>query len=118
MRTYNLRRQPALEGGCENAWEMVKITLLIRLCQVYSRKLPETFLLSFKISEFEALGSSICRLLYAGFYYLLINWLAYLYGQIQSPRPDVIARPKGGYNEGITRAAGFVFARTDTQASW
>ena len=40
--------------------------------------------------------------------YLLTYWLAYLYGRIQSPRP---------VREGITRAAGFVFACIDTQAS-
>ena len=46
-------------------------------------------------------------------YYLLTNWLAYLYGRIQSPRPDVMPDRR----EGITRAAGFVFACVDTQAS-
>ena len=45
--------------------------------------------------------------------YLLTNWLAYLYGRIQSPRPDVMPDRR----EGITRAAGFVFACIDTQAS-
>ena len=45
--------------------------------------------------------------------YLLTNWLAYLYGRIQSPRPDVMPDRR----EGITRAAGFVFSRIDTQAS-
>ena len=49
----------------------------------------------------------------SGEYYLLTNWLAYLYGQIQSPRPDVMPDRR----EGITRAAGFVFACIDTQAS-
>ena len=44
---------------------------------------------------------------------LLTNWLAYLYERIQSPRPDVMPDRK----EGITRAAGFVFACIDTQAS-
>ena len=47
------------------------------------------------------------------FVYLLTNWLAYLYGRIQSPRPDVMPDRR----EGITRAAGFVFACIDTQAS-
>ena len=46
-------------------------------------------------------------------YYLLTNWLEYLYGRIQSPRPDVMPDRR----EGITRAAGFVFACIDTQAS-
>ena len=46
-------------------------------------------------------------------YYLLTNWLAYLYGRIQSPRLDVMPDRR----EGITRAAGFVFACIDTQAS-
>ena len=46
-------------------------------------------------------------------YYLLTNWLAYLYGPIQSPRPDVMPDRR----EGITRAAGFGFACIDTQAS-
>ena len=46
-------------------------------------------------------------------YYLLTNWLAYLNGRIQSPRPDVMPDRR----EGITRAAGFGFACTDTQAS-
>ena len=35
-------------------------------------------------------------------YYLLTNWLAYLYGRIQTPRPDVMPDRR----EGITRAAG------------
>ena len=43
---------------------------------------------------------------------LLTNWLAYLYGRIQSPRPDVMPDRR----EGITRAEGFVFACIDTQA--
>ena len=38
--------------------------------------------------------------------YLLTSWLAYLYGRMQSPRPDV-----------ITRAPGFGFACIDTQAN-
>ena len=42
-------------------------------------------------------------------YYLLTNWLAYLYGRIQSPRPDVMPDRR----EVITRAAGFVFACID-----
>ena len=46
-------------------------------------------------------------------FYLLTNWLAYLYGRIQSPRPDVMPDRR----EGITRATGFVFACIDTQAS-
>ena len=45
--------------------------------------------------------------------YLLTNWLAYLYGRIQSPRPDVMPDRR----EGITRAASFGFACIDTQAS-
>ena len=45
--------------------------------------------------------------------YLLTNWLAYLYGRIQSPRPDVMPDRR----EGITRAAGFGFTCIDTQAS-
>ena len=45
--------------------------------------------------------------------YLLTNWFAYLYGRIQSPRPDVMPDRR----EGITRAAGFVFACIDMQTS-
>ena len=45
--------------------------------------------------------------------YLLTNWFVYLYGRIQSPRPDVMPDRR----EGITRAAGFVFACIDTQTS-
>ena len=48
-----------------------------------------------------------------GQFYLLINWLAYLYGRIQSPKPDVMPDRR----EGITRAAVFGFACIDTQAS-
>ena len=48
-----------------------------------------------------------------GHSYLLTNWLVYLYGRIQSPRPDVMPDRR----EGITRAAGFVFACIDTQTS-
>ena len=46
-------------------------------------------------------------------YYLLTNWLAYLYGRIQSPRPNVMPDRR----EGITRAAGFVFACVDRKTS-
>ena len=46
-------------------------------------------------------------------FYLLTNWLAYLYGRIQSPRPHVMPDRR----EGITRAAGFGFVCIDTQAS-
>ena len=52
-------------------------------------------------------------LFHTAFSYLLTNWLAYLYGRIQSPRPDVMPDRR----EGITRVAGFVFACIDTQAS-
>ena len=45
--------------------------------------------------------------------YLLTNWLAYLYGRMQSPRPDVMPDRR----EGIMRAASFEFARIDMQAS-
>ena len=45
--------------------------------------------------------------------YLLTNWLAYLYERIQSSKPDVMPDRR----EGITRAAGFVFACIDTQTS-
>ena len=47
-------------------------------------------------------------------YYLLTNWLAYLYGRMQSPRPEVMPDRR----EGIMKVAGFGFARTDTQTSW
>ena len=47
-------------------------------------------------------------------YYLLTDWLAYLIGRIQSPRPDVMPDRREGIT---TRAAGFGFARIDTQAS-
>ena len=40
------------------------------------------------------------------------NWLAYLYGRIQSPRPDVMPDRR----EGIARAVVFGFTRIDTQA--
>ena len=45
--------------------------------------------------------------------YLLTDWLAYLYGRIQSPRPDEMPDQR----EDIMRAAGFGFACRDTQAS-
>ena len=45
--------------------------------------------------------------------YLLTNWFAYLYGQIQSLRPDVMP----DHREGVMRATGFGFARIDMQAS-
>ena len=48
----------------------------------------------------------LCR----GLFYLLTNGFAYLYGRIQSPRPDVMPDRR----EGITRAAGFVFACIDS----
>ena len=58
------------------------------------------------------LGRKILKYL-KGRDYLLTNWLVYLYGRIQSPRPDVMPDRR----EGITRAAGFVFACIDTQTS-
>ena len=42
---------------CGNEWKMVKMTLLIRFCKVCSIKLPNRSLSSFKISEFEPVGS-------------------------------------------------------------
>ena len=56
----------ALKSGGGNEWEMVKTTLLIRFCQIYSNSLPEGALSFFNISKFEALGSEIWRLLPAG----------------------------------------------------
>ena len=41
-----------------------------------------------------------------GFFYLLTNWLAYLYGRIQSPRLEVMPDRR----KGITRATDFGFA--------
>ena len=46
-------------------------------------------------------------------FYLLSNWLAYIYWRIESPSPDLISDRR----EGIMRAAGFGFARIGTQAS-
>ena len=46
-------------------------------------------------------------------YYRLTNWLMFLCGQIQSPRPDVMPDRR----EGIARAEGFVTARIETSAS-
>ena len=43
----------------------------------------------------------------------LTNWLIFLCGQIQSPRPDVMPDRR----EGIARAEGFVAARIETSAS-
>ena len=50
--------------------------------------------------------SQVSDLVFLIFYYLLTNWLAYLYGRIQSPRPDVMPDRRG-----------FGFACIDTQAS-
>ena len=47
------------------------------------------------------------------YYYRLTNWLMFLCGQIQSPRPDVMPDQR----EGIARAEGFVSARIETSAS-
>ena len=41
----------ARESGGGNEWKMVKITLLIRLCQIYSKKLPKRSFSSFKILD-------------------------------------------------------------------
>ena len=46
-------------------------------------------------------------------YYRLTNWLMFLCGQIQSPRPDVMLDRR----EGIARAEGFVAARIETSVS-
>ena len=46
-------------------------------------------------------------------YYHLTNWLMFLCGQIQSPRPDVMPDQR----EGIARAEGFVSAHIETSAS-
>ena len=46
-------------------------------------------------------------------YYRLTNWLMFLCGQIQSPRPDVMPDRR----EGIARAEGFVAARIETSVS-
>ena len=44
------------------------------------------------------------------YYYRLTNWLMFLCGQIQSPRPDIT-------REGIARAESFVAARIESSAS-
>ena len=46
-------------------------------------------------------------------HYRLTNWLMFLCGQIQSPRPDVMPDRR----EDIARAEGFVSARIETSAS-
>ena len=48
-----------------------------------------------------------------GISYRLTNWLMFLCGQIQSPRPDVMPDRR----EGIARAEGFVAARIETSVS-
>ena len=45
--------------------------------------------------------------------YRLTNWMMFLCGQIQSPRPDVMPDRR----EGIARAEGFVASRTETSSS-
>ena len=45
--------------------------------------------------------------------YHLTNWLMFLCGQIQSPRPNVMPDRR----EGIVRAEGFVAARIETSVS-
>ena len=45
--------------------------------------------------------------------YRLTNWLMFLCGQIQSPRPDVMPDRR----KGIARAEGFVSALIETSAS-
>ena len=46
-------------------------------------------------------------------FYRLTNWLMFLCGQIQSPRPDVMPDRR----EGIASAEGFLAARTETSPS-
>ena len=46
-------------------------------------------------------------------FYRLTNWMMFLCGQIQSPRPDVMPDRR----EGIARAEGFVAARIETSSS-
>ena len=53
-----------------------------------------------------SLGMNILTESADSLYYLLTNWFAYLYGRIQSPRPDVMPDRR----KGITKATGFVFA--------
>ena len=64
----------ALKGGGGIEKEMFKTTLLIRFCQIYSNSLPKRALSSFKITNFEALGSEIFRFLYVGFYSVTTCW--------------------------------------------
>ena len=59
------------------------------------------------------MSGGVCPRIAALLSYLFTNWLAYLYGRMQSPRPDVMPDRR----EGITRDAGFGFACIDTQAS-
>ena len=51
--------------------------------------------------------------IYKILFYRLTNWLMFLCGQIQIPRPDVMPDRR----EGIARAEGFVVARIETSAS-
>ena len=86
------------------------VGLLITICGLHSSKnLPLPFFSSF--SFVTEINWSKCQSV--TIFYLLTNLLGYLYGRIQSPRPDVMPDRR----EGITRATGFVFACIDTQAS-
>ena len=64
--------------------------------------------------EFASKATKLLLTELVGQCYLLTNWLEYLYGRIQSPKPDVMPDRR----EDIMRAAGFEFACIeDMQAS-
>ena len=59
-RNFQAWKSPGKKKKMKMSWkilEMVWKTLLIRFCPIYSNSLPKRALSSFKISEFEALGS-------------------------------------------------------------
>ena len=83
---------------------------------IYKRRRGQTTSYTLFENEDDVVTSSVIKMSRSPFTllcYLLTNWLAYLYGRIQSPRPDVMPDRR----EGITRAAGFVFACIHTQTS-
>ena len=95
-------------SNCENITFKNNVLLFLKHCFRHNYRMPrqkEAPTCS-KLLLLQDAHRPRCTFISRMLYYLPTNWLAYLYGRIQSPRPNVMPDRR----EGITRAAGFVFA--------
>ena len=96
---------------CKEMFE--KLNTLLSLCDSSESTLGGTSSWFSESSDQVCLYTLNLLKLQVRLFYRLTNWLMFLCGQIQSPRPDVMPDRR----KGIARAEGFVAARIETSVS-